>query len=71
MKTLFLIFLAAFIVQFSDGTVFPVPGAVGFVLIEVEKTPCHGFFDRNGKPIIAIPSAIIQGAKFVPDERLM
>ncbi len=71
MKTWLTILLAAFIVQLTDGAQVLVRDAVGFVFVKVQEIPCIGFFDKNMKPIVAIPTATVRGAMYIPDERVM
>jgi hypothetical protein len=70
MKLLIIIF-AAFLVQLTTGEQVMVRDAVGFVQVEIEKIACHGFFDRAGKPILAIPSSLVNGATYLPDDKVM
>lgn len=71
MKTLFAILLAAFLVQMTNGEKIIVRDAIGFVLVEVQDIPCHGFFDKAGDPVAAIPSALIAGVEYRADDKVM
>lgn len=73
MKTLLvsILLVFAFIVQLQTGERGVIPGAVGFYLEVQDKIPVHVFIDRDGKPIAAIPTNLIQYAVFLPDDKVM
>lgn len=71
MKKLIALFIFAFIIQLHNGDKIPIPGAVGFVILEIENIPCHGFYDKDGKPLLAIPSILIKGGQHFMDNLVM
>lgn len=63
--------LLAFLLQLTNGQQAMIHNAVGFVVIEIDKVQCLGFFDRQQKPLTAVPVKLIEGAIFIPDDKVM
>jgi hypothetical protein len=68
MKTWLTVLLLMFIVTLTDGNRVKIPMAMGFVQVVVSGIECIGFFDAKGTPLLAIPSVLVVGAKYVSDD---
>jgi hypothetical protein len=69
LKAIFVLF--AFVLLLQDGREIKVPGAIGFMFTVIQKVTCMTFFDAKGETIGSVPTSLIHGAAYIPEDKVL